>query len=121
MFCADFNLEDLLGDLDGPTTTKAPPKVVPKVPAATKAPVKPKPKPGENAASSVFIASHPPETSTENQLFAFISYSLSALYFRNQFSFAVNPNPTTSCSLYPPPLYDYCSHILIKLFQSVKL
>lgn len=47
MFCAGFNLEDLL-DLDGPTTTtKAPPKVVPKVPAGTKAPVKPKPKPGE--------------------------------------------------------------------------
>ncbi|XP_075942977.1 CD99 antigen-like protein 2 [Anarhichas minor] len=38
------------GDLDGTTTTtiittKAPPKVVPKVPTGTKAPVKPKPKP----------------------------------------------------------------------------
>ncbi|CAN9509762.1 unnamed protein product [Ophioblennius macclurei] len=44
----DFNLEDLF-DLDDPvsittTTTKAPPKVVPKAPAATKAPAKPKPK-----------------------------------------------------------------------------
>ncbi|KAK9524442.1 hypothetical protein VZT92_016837 [Zoarces viviparus] len=40
-----FSLEDLV-NLDGTTiTTKAPPKVVPKVPIGTKAPVKPKPKP----------------------------------------------------------------------------
>ncbi|XP_059210573.1 CD99 antigen-like protein 2 isoform X2 [Centropristis striata] len=41
----DLNLED---GFDGPTTTttKAPPKVVPKAPAATKAPAKPKHKPG---------------------------------------------------------------------------
>ncbi|XP_059210572.1 CD99 antigen-like protein 2 isoform X1 [Centropristis striata] len=40
----DLNLED---GFDGPTTTttKAPPKVVPKAPAATKAPAKPKHKP----------------------------------------------------------------------------
>ncbi|XP_029310271.1 CD99 antigen-like protein 2 [Cottoperca gobio] len=39
----EFKLEDSL-EIDGPTTitTKAPPKVVPKVPAGTKAPVKPK-------------------------------------------------------------------------------
>ncbi|XP_034413354.1 CD99 antigen-like protein 2 isoform X4 [Cyclopterus lumpus] len=42
----DIKLEDLQ-DLDGTTTTtKAPPKVVPKVSTGTKAPVKPKPKPG---------------------------------------------------------------------------
>lgn len=46
MFCAEFNLEEAV-NYDGPTTTKAPPKVVPKVPTVTKAPVKPKPKPGE--------------------------------------------------------------------------
>lgn len=46
MFCAGFNLEDAV-NFGGPTTTKAPPKVVPKVPTVTKAPVKPKPKPGE--------------------------------------------------------------------------
>ncbi|XP_034413352.1 CD99 antigen-like protein 2 isoform X2 [Cyclopterus lumpus] len=41
----DIKLEDLQ-DLDGTTTTtKAPPKVVPKVSTGTKAPVKPKPKP----------------------------------------------------------------------------
>lgn len=47
MFSAE-DLEDLLNlDSTTTTTTKAPPKVVPKVPAGTKAPGKPKPKPGE--------------------------------------------------------------------------
>ncbi|KAM9335637.1 CD99 antigen-like protein 2 [Symphorus nematophorus] len=55
----DLNLSDALSDLedgktyfslddaidDTPATTKAPPKVVPKVPAGTKAPAKPQPKP----------------------------------------------------------------------------
>ncbi|KAM6894321.1 CD99 antigen-like protein 2 isoform 2-T2 [Lycodopsis pacificus] len=41
-----FNLEDLLDGTTTIITTKAPPKVVPKVPTGTKAPVKPKPKPG---------------------------------------------------------------------------
>ncbi|KAM6894320.1 CD99 antigen-like protein 2 isoform 1-T1 [Lycodopsis pacificus] len=40
-----FNLEDLLDGTTTIITTKAPPKVVPKVPTGTKAPVKPKPKP----------------------------------------------------------------------------
>lgn len=44
----DFNLEDLLNFNDATTTTKAPPKVVPKVPASTKAPAKPKPKPASD-------------------------------------------------------------------------
>ncbi|XP_065806308.1 CD99 antigen-like protein 2 isoform X2 [Labrus bergylta] len=39
----DLDLEDIFKDVP---TTKAPPKVVPNVPAATKAPAKPKPKPG---------------------------------------------------------------------------
>ncbi|XP_042368366.1 CD99 antigen-like protein 2 isoform X2 [Plectropomus leopardus] len=43
----DLNLEDFFNaDDTTTTTTKAPPKDVPKVPAASKAPVKPKPKPG---------------------------------------------------------------------------
>lgn len=48
MFSAELDLEDFF-KVDGTitTTTKAPPKVVPKVPTGTKAPVKPKPKPGE--------------------------------------------------------------------------
>ncbi|XP_042368365.1 CD99 antigen-like protein 2 isoform X1 [Plectropomus leopardus] len=42
----DLNLEDFFNaDDTTTTTTKAPPKDVPKVPAASKAPVKPKPKP----------------------------------------------------------------------------
>ncbi|KAM7365942.1 hypothetical protein PAMP_015419 [Pampus punctatissimus] len=40
----EFKLDDFFED-DSPTTTKAPPKVVPKLPTGTKAPVKPKPKP----------------------------------------------------------------------------
>lgn len=48
MFSAELDLED--GIIT--TTTKAPPKVVPKVPTGTKTPVKPKPKPGERT--------HPP-------------------------------------------------------------
>lgn len=40
----ELKLEDFFKD-DIPTTTKAPPKVVPKLPTGTKAPVKPKPKP----------------------------------------------------------------------------
>ncbi|XP_074480116.1 CD99 antigen-like protein 2 isoform X2 [Sebastes fasciatus] len=40
----DLNLDDFFDTTT--TTTKAPPKVVPKAPAATKAPLKPKPKPG---------------------------------------------------------------------------
>lgn len=43
-FSSDFNLEDFFNDVTT-TTTKAPPKVFPRVPAATKAPAKPKPKP----------------------------------------------------------------------------
>ncbi|XP_030579107.1 CD99 antigen-like protein 2 [Archocentrus centrarchus] len=38
----DFKLEDFF---DATTTTKVPPKVLPKVPTSTKAPAKPKPKP----------------------------------------------------------------------------
>ncbi|XP_076738586.1 CD99 antigen-like protein 2 isoform X2 [Maylandia zebra] len=41
----DFKLEDFFNDVTT-TTTKVPPKVFPRVPAATKAPAKPKPKPG---------------------------------------------------------------------------
>ncbi|XP_063326463.1 CD99 antigen-like protein 2 isoform X2 [Pelmatolapia mariae] len=41
----DLNLEDFFNDVTT-TTTKAPPKVFPRVPAGTKAPAKPKPKPG---------------------------------------------------------------------------
>lgn len=40
---AEFKLEDFF-DV---TTTKVPPKVLPKVPTSTKAPAKPKPKPGK--------------------------------------------------------------------------
>lgn len=43
---AELSLEDFFNG-DTATTTKAPPKVVPKVPKPTKAPAKPKPKPGE--------------------------------------------------------------------------
>ncbi|XP_020511973.1 CD99 antigen-like protein 2 isoform X1 [Labrus bergylta] len=42
----DLDLEDIFKDVP---TTKAPPKVVPNVPAATKAPAKPKPKPAADA------------------------------------------------------------------------
>uniref|UniRef100_A0A8D3A8D8 CD99 antigen-like protein 2 n=1 Tax=Scophthalmus maximus TaxID=52904 RepID=A0A8D3A8D8_SCOMX len=46
----ELDLEDFFkvsGTTAATTTTKAPPKVVPKGPASTKAPVKPKPKPGQ--------------------------------------------------------------------------
>ncbi|KAM9406428.1 CD99 antigen-like protein 2 isoform 2-T2 [Salvelinus alpinus] len=43
---ADLDLSDFFGEGDKITTTKAPSKVPPKVPA-TKAPLKPKPKPGD--------------------------------------------------------------------------
>lgn len=47
MLCSsDLDLSDFFGEGDKITTTKAPSKVPPKVPA-TKAPLKPKPKPGE--------------------------------------------------------------------------
>ncbi|XP_037614276.1 CD99 antigen-like protein 2 isoform X4 [Sebastes umbrosus] len=42
----DLSLDDFFDVGTTTTTTKAPPKVVPKAPAATKAPLKPKPKPG---------------------------------------------------------------------------
>ncbi|XP_037614273.1 CD99 antigen-like protein 2 isoform X2 [Sebastes umbrosus] len=41
----DLSLDDFFDVGTTTTTTKAPPKVVPKAPAATKAPLKPKPKP----------------------------------------------------------------------------
>ncbi|XP_076738585.1 CD99 antigen-like protein 2 isoform X1 [Maylandia zebra] len=43
----DFKLEDFFNDVTT-TTTKVPPKVFPRVPAATKAPAKPKPKPASD-------------------------------------------------------------------------